>query len=77
MGKLLSEVVDDTVQDEMTFEDKKVRPLNAKTSARRGQATKLKRATGFKLPAACVEDVACLPDRKLSRARVSHYASCK
>lgn len=38
---------------------------------------KLNWAVGFKLPAACMEDIVYLSDRKLSRDRVTRYASCK
>ena len=78
MGERLREMVDDPAYDDMTFEDKVVELLEAEASARRERKiAKLNREAGFKLPAACVEDIVYLPDRKLSRDRVARYASCK
>ena len=78
MGDKLREMVDDPAYDDMTFEDKVVELLEAEASARRERKiAKLNREAGFKLPAACVEDIVYLPDRKLSRDRVARYASCK
>ena len=78
MGDKLREMVDDPAYDDMTFEDKMAELLETEASARRERKiAKLNREAGFKLPAACVEDIVYLPDRKLSRDRVARYASCK
>lgn len=78
MGDKLREMIDDPAYDDMTFEDKMAELLETEASARRERKiAKLNREAGFKLPAACVEDIVYLPDRKLSRDRVARYASCK
>ena len=78
MGDKLREMVDDPAYDDMTFEDKIVELLDAGASARRERKiAKLNREAGFKLPAACVEDMVYLPDRKPGRDRVARYASCR
>lgn len=70
MGDKLREMIDDPAYDDMTFEDKMAELLETEASARRERKiAKLNREAGFKLPAACVEDIVYLPDRKLSRAR--------
>lgn len=78
MGDKLREMVDDPAYDDMTFEDKMVELLGAEAAARKERKiAKLNREAGFKLPAACAEDIVYLPDRKLSRDRVARYANCK
>lgn len=77
MGDMLRDIVDDPACDDMTFEEKVKLMLDAESAARRDRkVAKLVKQARFKLPSACVEDVACLPGRKLSRDRVARYAEC-
>ena len=72
MGDRLHEMIDDSECDDMAFEKRIKILLDAKLSARHGcKVAKLTREAGFKLPAACVEDIVYLPERKLSRDRVA------
>ena len=63
MGDKLREMIDDPAYDDMTFEDKMAELLETEASARRERKiAKLNREAGFKLPAACVENIVYLPD---------------
>ena len=78
IGDKLRETVDDPAYDNMAFEDKMAELLETEAAARKERKiAKPNREAGFKLPAACVEDIVYLPDRKLSRDRVARYANCK
>lgn len=77
MGDKLREMIDDAAYDGLTFEEKVQVLIEAEAEARRSRKVgKLVRQAGFKLPAACVEEVIYMPDRKLSRDRVARLAAC-
>ena len=77
MGDKLREIVNDESYDSLTFEEKMEMLLDAEASARRARKVDKKvKAAMFKDPAACVEDIVYLPDRKLSKDRVMRLAAC-
>ncbi len=77
MGDKLREMVEDDAYDRHTFEERMEMLIEAEASARRDRkVAKLVREACFKLPSACVEDVAYLKDRRLSRDRVARLAAC-
>lgn len=77
MGDKLREMVDDASYDAYTFEEKMEMLLDAEASARRARKVDKKvKAAMFKDPAACVEDIVYLPDRKLSKDRIARLAAC-
>lgn len=78
MGEKLREMAGDDSYDRYTFEERMEMLIEAEASARRDRkVAKLVREARFKLPGACVEDVACLKERKPGRDRVARLASCE
>lgn len=77
MGDKLREMIDDPTYDTMTFEEKMKELIDAEYAARQSRKiAKLSKKAGFKITSACVEDILYLPDRKLSRDRITRYADC-
>ena len=77
MGERLREMVGDPAYDGLTFEEKVKEMIDAQVNAKEtNKIARLVKAAGFKLPAACVEGIVYLPERKLSRDRVERLASC-
>ena len=77
MGGKLREMVEDDSYDAYTFEGRMGVLIDAEASARRERkVAKLVKQARFKTPSACVEGIACLPDRKLSGDRIARYAEC-
>lgn len=78
MGDKLREMIDDPAYDELTFEERMKMLIDAEAAARRDRkVAKLVREARFKDPAACVEDIIYLPDRKLNKDRVLRWAECR
>lgn len=78
MGSKLREMTDDQAYDKMTFEEKVKELIDAEVAARQTRRIiKLNKEAQFKVPGACVEDIVYLPDRKLSKDRITRYAECK
>ena len=77
MGNKLCEMVEDESYDRYTFEERMEILTEAEASVRRDRKVpKFVFDARFKLPSACVEDIMCLRDRRLSRDRVARLASC-
>jgi len=67
----------DEGMDSLTFEEKVGLCIEAERTAREDRKIqKAVRAARFKLPGACIEDIAYLPDRTLGRDRIARLASC-
>lgn len=78
MGEKLREMVEDASYDKYTFEEKMKMLIDAEATARKDRKiAKLQKEAGFKLEDACVEDILYLPDRTLSKDRVTRYAHCE
>ena len=77
MGQRLREMCEDESYDTWTFEEKVKEMIDAEDAARQARKiTKLVREARFKEPAACVEDIIYMPERKLSRDRIARLAEC-
>ena len=77
MGQRLREMCEDESYDSWTFEEKVKEMIDAEDAARQSRkVAKLVREARFKEPAACVEDIIYMPERKLSRDRVARLAEC-
>ena len=77
MGQRLREMCEDESYDTWTFEEKVKEMTDAEDAARQARKiTKLVREARFKEPAACVEDIIYMPERKLSRDRIARLAKC-
>ena len=77
MGQRLREMCEDESYDSWTFEEKVKEMIDAEDAARQARkVAKLVRDARFKEPAACVEDVIYMPERKLSKDRVARLAQC-
>ena len=75
MGQRLREVCGDESCDSRAFEEKARETIDAEEAA--GQARKvarLVRGARFREPAACVEDITHMPERKLGKDRVARLA---
>ena len=78
MGNKLREIIDDPAYDSMTFEEKVKEMIDAQVNAKvTNKIQKLNKAAGFKLADACVEEIVYLPERTLSKDRITRLASCK
>ena len=76
-GQKLREICMDEGMDSLTFEEKVGLCIEAERTAREDRKIqKAVRAARFKLPGACIEDIAYLPDRTLGRDRIARLASC-
>jgi len=77
MGGKLREMVEDDSYDAHTFEGRMGMLIGAEVSARRERkVAELVKQARLKTPSACVEDIAYLPDRKLSGDRIARHAEC-
>lgn len=77
MGQRLREMCEDESYDSWTFEEKVKEMIDAEDAARQARkVAKLVREARFKEPAACVEDIIYMPERKLSKDRVARLAEC-
>lgn len=77
MGQRLREMCEDESYDSWTFEEKVKEMIDAEDAARQERkVAKLVREARFKEPAACVEDVIYMPERKLSKDRLARLAEC-
>ncbi len=78
MGRKLREMIDDDSYDDLTFEEKMKVLIDAESESRdTRKMQKLVKNAKFKDQGACVEDLIYLPERKLSRDRITRYAECK
>jgi DNA replication protein DnaC len=78
MGEKLREMVDDPTYDSKTFEEKMKELIDTEVAARETRRIiKLNKQARFKVTGACVEDIVYLPERKLSKDRITRYAECK
>lgn len=77
MGDRLREMVEDDSYDAHALEGRMGVLIDAEASARRGRkVAELVKQARLKTPSACVEGIACLPDRKLSGDRIARHAEC-
>lgn len=77
MGQRLRETCEDEAYDSWTLEEKAKEMIDAEAPARQGRkVAKLARDARLKDPAACVEDVTYMPERKLSKDRANRLAEC-
>ena len=77
MGQRLREMCEDESYDTWTFEEKVKEMIDAEDAARQARKiTKLVREARFKEPAACVEDIIYMPERKPGRDRIARLAEC-
>lgn len=77
MGDKLREIINDQAYDHKTFEEKMVTLIEAEACARNDRkVAKLIKQAQFKTPAACIEEVLYLPERKLSKDRILRFAEC-
>lgn len=78
MGNKLREIIDDPAYDLKTFEEKVKEMIDAQVMAKTtNKIQKLNKSAGFKLPNACVEEIVYLPERTLSKDRITRLATCK
>ena len=77
MGQRPREMCEDESYDPWTFEEKVREMTDAEEAARQARrVARLVREARFREPAACVEDMICMPERKLGKDRVARLAEC-
>lgn len=77
MGQRLREICEDGAYDSWTFEEKMKELIDAEDAARQARKVqKLVREARFKQEGACIEDIVYMPERTLSKDRITRLAQC-
>ena len=77
MAEAFSTQLEDAQFQTVPFEDRFAMLVDAEWSARKSnRLTRLIRNAGYADPAACVENIEYLPERKLDREQILRLASC-
>lgn len=77
MAEAFSTQLQDSQFQTVSFEDRFAMLVDAEWSARKSnRLTRLIRNAGYADPAACVENIEYLPERKLDREQILRLASC-